>query len=87
MLQIHCIDKISLLALQKAGGKFPGRPPNGKCPVMIEPMHRAQFLRLLFSVPLSALPWQCRTRPTTKVTLAGGSIAGGWSAISEGLVT
>jgi TRAP transporter TAXI family solute receptor len=54
---------------------------------MIEPMHRAQFLRLLFSVPLSALLWQCRARPTTKVTLAGGSIAGGWSAISEGLVT
>jgi TRAP transporter TAXI family solute receptor len=50
-------------------------------------MHRTSFLRLLIGVPLNALFWQCGTRRTTKVTLAGGSIGGGWSAISEGLAT
>lgn len=50
-------------------------------------MHRASFLRLLVGAPLSALLWQCGARPTTKVTLASGSIGGGWSAISEGLAT
>ena len=49
-------------------------------------MHRADFLRWLAVAPLHGLLWQCGTR-TTKVTLVGGSIGGGWSAISEGLAT
>ena len=54
---------------------------------MIAPMDRAHFLRLLCSLPLNAFLWQCSGGPTTKVTLAGGSLGGGWSAISEGLAT
>ena len=29
----------------------------------------------------------CQQRPTEKITLAGGSLAGAWSAISEGVTT